>query len=123
MLFFVFASIYQYNRLVKLNYTLQKIEKEKVRLGKLFDQQRARLCALKDARTVKQTAATQLGFAPVKLSQLISLRLDAVPSLPDVASCEVRVPRASEVGTLSSLTPTLTVVAIDTTLSFTAKNV
>lgn len=73
ILFFIFASIYQYNRVVKLNYTLQKIEKEKIKLTKLLDQQKTRICALRDARSVKAEATKTLGLSPVKLSQLMTL--------------------------------------------------
>ena len=73
VLFFVFASIYQYNRVVRLQYDIQKIEKEKIKLAKLFDQHRAQLCALKDARLVKSEAQAMLGFSQLKLSQIITL--------------------------------------------------
>jgi cell division protein FtsL len=69
---FVFLKIYQHNKIVKLVYAKQRIDKEKRKLGKDRDSLLVELYKLQDQERVVVKAESTLGMRPLKLSQTMT---------------------------------------------------
>ena len=74
---FVFAKIYQHNKMVTLLYKKQRLVNQKDTYVKTKNDLLVQLYSLKKPECVKQVAQEQLGLKPLELSHIIT------PSVPN----------------------------------------
>jgi len=70
---FLFLKIFQHNRIVKLIYTKQSIERAHEIDGKKKDALLVELYKLQDQHVVSSKATDVLGMKPLKLSQTVTV--------------------------------------------------
>jgi len=75
VIFFLFIKIYQHNKIVKLLYKKQRIERAKAKLKKKKNNLLVELYKLKDPRAVKKQALAR-GMRELRPSQLVVLSHD-----------------------------------------------
>lgn len=71
---FIFCKIYQHNRIVKLMYEKQRINKKCHNLKRKKNDLLVQLYTLKDQHTAKNNAQLKLGMQQLQFSQVVSLR-------------------------------------------------
>ena len=72
ILLFLFIKIYQHNKIIKLTYAQQRIEKSHANLTKEKNKLLLSLNELQDRTTIKTKTQEQLKMNPLKISQIIS---------------------------------------------------
>lgn len=70
---FLFIKVYQHNKIVKLLYAKQRIEREKIKLEKKRDQLLVNLYTIKSQESIRLRAETELGMQALKPSQIVVL--------------------------------------------------
>lgn len=68
-----FVTIYQHNQIIKLMYEKRRLEMKKELLTKATIDLNVQLCRLHDYTHTQSIACYQLGMAPLKLSQVITM--------------------------------------------------
>jgi|SaaInlLV_10m_DNA_2_1039722.scaffolds.fasta_scaffold73574_1 hypothetical protein len=71
-LLFVFFKIYQHNKMIKLVYQQQRIEKSQKVLDKNKNKLLIQLHQIKNKKNIKQAAQSQLGMKDLQVSQMMS---------------------------------------------------
>lgn len=70
---FLFGKIYQHNKIVKLMYKKQKIQRQKEKLEKKKNNLLVELYKLKDQTLVRKRAQEELGMEQLKPKQIVVL--------------------------------------------------